>query len=433
LDGFQIEVGATSFLDSKPTTLDLCREIGLEEDLIAARAESRNRYILLDHRLNVVPSTGAEFLRSGLLSWRGKLRLLGERWIRSRGGIDESVGQFARRRIGREAADVLVDAMVTGIHAGDPELLSVAAAFPRMVQLEQKYGSLFRAMAAIRRERRAQAAVNQAQTPAADDRAHGDRNSAPAGPGGTPWSLRGGMGQIIERLADNPHASMVSGTLVRCIHVQPAGTWSVESTGGERWQADAVVLACPSFAQAEMVEPFDRELASLLREIPYNSVTVVALGFRKSQVAAPLDGFGYLIPQRTRSNVLGVLWNSSIFENRSPAEMVLLQAMCGGWNRPDMIEWGDQRLVASVLEELRHTMKIAAAPVLSRVIRWPQAIPQYHVGHLARVARIEAQRRRHRRLYLTGNAFRGVSVNDCTEESARCAGEVLNDLGAAHA
>jgi protoporphyrinogen/coproporphyrinogen III oxidase len=364
----------------------------------------------------------SQFLRSDLLSWRGKLRLACERWVRARNDhSDESVRQFACRRIGREAADVLVDAMVTGIHAGDAELLSVAAAFPRMIQLEQEHGSLFRALSDIRRKR-------AEGTRSSESLSSNRGNATSTGPGGTLWSLRHGMGQLVERLASDPRLTLIRSVAVDRLEQHADGHWTVYSGSAERWIADAVILACPSFAQAEIVEPIDRDLARLLGEIRYNSVTVVALGFRISDLTAPIDGFGYLIPQRTRSDVLGVLWNSSIFDDRAPPGMVLMQAMCGGWNRPDIITWADDRIVRAVIDELRQTMNLAAQPALVRVIRWPQAIPQYHVGHLDRVASIESHRKRHRRLYITGNSFRGIGVNDCTEESARCASEVLADL-----
>jgi oxygen-dependent protoporphyrinogen oxidase len=329
--------------------------------------------------------------------------------------------------LGREAAKVLVDAMVTGIHAGDPELLSVAAAFPRMVQLEHEHGSLFRALAAMRRRRRADDAADAS----ASKSSRSARAPNSAGFGAATWSLRRGMGQLVERLADTGDFTLVRGASVRRLVPQPDGLWTIVAAGQDTWQADAVVLACPSFAQADITQSFDEELARRLGEIKYNSVTVVALGFRKTDVtSAPgsLAGFGYLIPQRTRRDVLGVLWNSSIFADRAPHDMVLLQAMCGGWNRPDIVAWDDDRLMRAVLGELRQTMNVHAEPVFFRIVRWPQAIPQYHLGHLDRVQGIEERRTSWPGLYLTGNSFRGVSVNDCTEEAERCAAEVIRDL-----
>lgn len=417
--GFQIEVGASSFLDTKRSTLDLCREIGLDHDLIAARPEAKDRYIFWHGRLQELPTGPIELLRSRLLTWRGKMRLLWEALVPAcREICDESVHEFACRRIGREAAEVLVDAMVTGIHAGDATLLSVAAAFPRMIELEREYGGLLRAMPKVRRQRLDETAAHLTTV---------TTHHAPS-PGGTLWSLKGGMGQLIERLAESCGAEIISGVTVQHMVPHAGGGWTVNAEGAEQWPADAVVLACPSFAQGAITESLDAEMSRQLADIRFTQVVVVALGFRRADLAHPLAGFGYLSPQRTLRDVLGVLWSSSIFDHRAPEGMVLLQAMCGGWNRPEIVSWDDERLSRAVFDELRQTMGITAAPILVRIFRWPQAIPQYHVGHLQRVAVIESCRQRHPGLFLTGNSFRGVSVNDCTEEAARCANELIQSL-----
>jgi oxygen-dependent protoporphyrinogen oxidase len=428
-DGFQIELGASSFQDTKRSTLELCCDLDLIPDLISARPEARDRFIFWRDRLHKLPTAPGGLLWSRLLSWRGKLRLLREVFVGARNdGAEESIHEFACRRIGREAAEILVDAMVTGIHAGDPNLLSVAAAFPRMIELEREYGSLIRAMPKVRRRRSAEAAAAR-DLPAAADAA--DRRNMPAptaGPGGTLWSLKRGMGELIERLVDACGAEVCRGVAVRQIVARGDSGWTVRGDGTDTWQADAVVLACPSFAQAMIVESLSPSLAELLAAIRHNSIASVALGFREAELGGPPRGLGYLSPQRTRRDVLGVLWSSTIFADRAPPGMVLLEARCGGWNRPDIVGWDDERLVRAVRDELRFTMGIGAVPSLVRVTRWPQAIPQYHLGHLERVAEIERQRRQFRGLYLTGNSFRGVSVNDCTEDAARCAAEVVHDL-----
>ncbi len=425
VDGFQVEMGANGFLDSKRSTLELCAEINLSGELLAARPEAQNRFLFWPDRLQKLPMGPRELLGSGLLSWRGKLRLLAEVLVPARRDAgDESVLEFARRRIGREAAEVLVDAMVTGIHAGDASLLSVRAAFPRMIELEREYGGLIRAMRQVRRKRFAAAAAAAARDSPLTTR----HSPSSPGLGGTLWSLKRGMGQLTERLAECSGAEIIRGVSVRCVRGGGSGQWIVRGDGRDEWPADAVVLACPSFAQATILESLDSELARLLAEIKYNSVAVVALGFRAEQLPRPLDGFGYLSPQRSRRDVLGVLWSSSIFDHRAPAGMVLLQAMCGGWNRPEIVAWDDERLTRAVLDELRETMQITASPALVRIVRWPQAIPQYFLGHLDRVAAIEARRKGQPGLFLTGNSFRGVSVNDCTEEGVRCAGELMESL-----
>jgi oxygen-dependent protoporphyrinogen oxidase len=428
-DGFQVELGANGFLDSKRSTLELCQQLGLGNQLIAARPEARTRFLFWNGRLHPLPTSPASLLTSGLLSLGGKVRLLCERFIAARREAgDETVHEFAARRIGAEAAGVLIDALVTGIHAGDPTLLSAPAAFPRMIALEREYGSLMRAMSQLRKKRRAE--PPNSLSPQSSARG-GQSGNAGLGPAGVLWSLRDGMGQLIESLAESCGDGLVRGVEVKQVRPNAENGWSVQAAGRDEWSADAVVLACPSFVQSRLVAAFDADLARLLGEIRYNSVVVVALGFRRNDIKSDLAGFGYLSPQRTRRDVLGVLWNSTIFDHRAPAGMVLFEAMCGGWNRPDIVGWDDDRVVRTVREELRASLQIETDPVLVRIVRWPQAIPQYHVGHLDRLAAIECRRRQHPGLVLTGNSFRGIAVNDCAEEAVRCAAEVVGHLAAA--
>jgi oxygen-dependent protoporphyrinogen oxidase len=198
----------------------------------------------------------------------------------------------------------------------------------------------------------------------------------------------------------------------------------VRGEGQDRWEADAVVLACPAYQQAAVVADLDGELADRVGGIAYNRVAVVALGYRQGDVPMPLDGFGYLAPQRQRRDVLGVQWCSSIYPQRAPQGMVLLRAMCGGWHRPEVVGWDDGRLLGAVRAELRLAMGVRATPAFHHIVRWDRAIPQYHVGHLDRVAWIDGRLARHPGLFLAGNAYRGVSLNDCTEQAELLASRV---------
>jgi protoporphyrinogen/coproporphyrinogen III oxidase len=408
-DGFRMEAGPNGFLDSKPALLDLCRELGLEDRLISASAAaSRNRFLFLNDRLRQLPGGLLPFLRSSLLSWRAKLALVTERW-RRRGAeeADESVDAFARRRVGGEIAETLVDAFVTGIYAGDPTLLSVRAAFPRLVALERDYGSITRGLRADRQRRRA----------------GGTRAS------GRMWSFADGLQSVTEtlrgRLRKPPRTGAAAVELRRS-----SAKWEVCDANGEQHSADALVLTCPAFEQSALLSEIDADLASLIGGIAYNRVAVVALGYRSADVPGRLDGFGYLSPQRSRRDVLGVQWCSSIYPgHRAPAGMVLLRAMCGGWNRPEVVDWGDDRLAAAVRAELRQSMRVEAAPAFRRIVRWHTAIPQYQVGHLDRVGQIEARARAHAGLFVGGNAYRGVALPDCVEQAGHLASRVADWLG----
>jgi len=413
-DGFQIEIGPNGFLDNKPFALALCRELGLEERLLgASEAARRNRYLFLDGRLHLLPNSLASFLTSDVLSWRTRFLLLAERFRppRSRGG-DESIDSFVRRRVGRELAETLADAFVTGIHAGDPRLLSVQAAFPRLAELEREYGSVLRGMTASARRRRVEAAARGEPPPTS----------------GRMWSFREGLSLLIDRLREHLRFVPLTGIHVRTVRRMANEGWRVQSDGRDGWDAEAVVLACPAYQQAAILADEDADLAAVIDGIPYNRVAVVALGYRAADLPGRLDGFGYLSPQRERRDVLGVQWCSSIFPDRAPPGLVLLRAMCGGWNRPEILDWDDDRLLSAVRGELRCAMRIEAAPVVHHIVRWRRAIPQYHLGHLERVAWIENRLSRHPGLFLSSNAYRGVALNDCIEAAGRIAEQVAHYL-----
>jgi oxygen-dependent protoporphyrinogen oxidase len=411
--GFQIEVGANGFLDNKPSTLALCRDLGLGDRLQPANEQAgRNRYLLLDGRLRRLPDGLVSFFRSDLLSWRGKLNVLGDVFRRRGDNARESIDAFVRRRLGPEAAELLADAFVTGIHAGEPTLLSVRAALPRLTEAEDRYGGLIRGFRRMAQER-------QMVSPAP---------GRPQRRGSALWSFREGLRLLIEALSAQQSPAPVLGVSVR--RLERAGpVWSVLGEGKDAWDADAVVLTCPAHRQAALLHDLDRELAERVGAIPYNRVAVVGLGYRAADVPVPLDGFGFIAPQRSRRDLLGVQWCSSLFPDRAPPGAVLLRAMCGGWNRPEIVGWNDTRLLDAVRAELRDPLGIIAPPIFHRIIRWERAIPQYHLGHLERVAWIEERVRRHAGLFLGGNAYHGISLNDCTEQAVVLADRVRRHLG----
>lgn len=413
IDGYSLELGPNGFLDNKPSTLTLCNGLGLKDLLVRADPSASRRYLFLGDKLRELPSSPVKFLGSDLLSWKGKLRVLWERCVRkAKPGGDESIYEFGCRRIGTEATEVLLDAFVTGILAGDPKLLSLPACFPRMVELEQEFGSLIHAQGKLAQRRRKQA----------------DKSPAPTGaPAGTLTVTRGGMRVLIERLtgklAPNVHFEC---PVVSARH--DSGRWLVACDDGREHSAEALVLACPAFAQSRILRSIDHELADEIDAIVYTRAVVVGLGYRTEDLPGPVEGFGYLTPQRLGRPVLGMLWNSSFFPDQAPDGRFLFRAILGGWQRKDVLEWSDEALVAAACDDLKQSLNITAQPELTWIHRWPRAIPQYHLGHLDRLKRIDERLTRHRRLYLTGNAYRGVSLNDCTHQAMLTADRVANEL-----
>lgn len=412
-EGFQLEIGPNGFLDTKPSTFEWCRDLGLSGELVTASATAaRNRFLFWNGRLRPLPGGLLSFLGTPLLSWRAKFGLILERFRRAPSlPADESIHAFAQRRAGREVADLLADAIVTGIFAGDAKLLSLPACFPRLAALEREHGSVLKGLAQAAKERRKQA------------QASGQPYQRP----GKMWSFPGGLRRLVEAAAGQLKKPPLCGVTARRLE-KMGPRWFVHGAGAERWEADAVVLACPAHQQAALLCDVAPALAEMVAAIPYNRVAVVGLGYRSADVPQALDGFGYIAPQHTRRDVLGVQWCSSIFADRAPPGAVLLRAMCGGWQRAEMVGWDDERLSGAVRAELRLALGISAAPIFQRIIRWDRAIPQYHVGHLERVARIEQLAAQHPGLFLGGNAYHGVALNDCTEQGAVLAQRVSEFL-----
>lgn len=324
---------------------------------------------------------------------------------------DETVAAFATRRFGREVADTFLDALVTGIHGGDPATLSVAAAFPRLTKFELESGSVIRgALKASKEKRRAAVAAGRPKP-------------------GPPcmWSFGDGLRVLIEALANalTVHLSAA----VKRIEKAESG-WIVRGEGSDSWPADIVVLTTPAHRQAEQLADLDPALANEIAGIGSTPIAVAVVGYRRDDVPHDLDGFGYIAPQRTRRDALGVQWCSSIFPDRAPPGRVTWRVLCGGVNRPDAMAWDDATLMRKVHDELKVTMKVTGEPVFHRIVRWPKAIPQYVVGHLDRVARIDALAEKNRGLILGGNAYRGIAMNDCVEQADRIADEAARLVSA---
>lgn len=417
-EGFVCEWGPTGFLDNAPATLDLARRVGLQERLLPAAPAAEARFVFRRGRLRPVPSAPLAFLRSGILSPWGKLRLLGEPFARGpRGGADESVFEFASRRIGREAASILVDAMVSGVYAGNARQLSLGATFPKMRRMESEHGSLFRAMLARRREARSA----------------GDRGAAggPAGPGGRLTSFRNGLQELIDGLAGALGDRLRTRSPVRAVSDMGRRGFRIHLDEGAPLRADAVVLAVPAWHAAVLVQAMEPALAKVLEEIPAAPLAVLHFGYHRGALGEVPTGFGFLVPRGEGPRILGTLWISSIFEGRAPESRVLMTSMIGGAHDPAVLELGNDDLVRIVREDLHRVMGIVAAPYFVRVMRHPRGIPQYTLGHLTRLEKIRSALERHPGLHVAGNSYSGISVNSCIEEAPGVANAVLERIAGA--
>lgn len=407
-DGFRVEWGPNGFLDGKPSLLQLCRDLGLGNQLLVASEGSRkNRYVFWNDQLTALPASPLGILTTPLLSTRGKFELLAEP-LRGRGRdpSNESVTAFATRRLGREACRVFMEALVTGIHAADPEKLSVAAAFPRLVAFEKQHRSVLRGFLASAKAKRK--AVE----------AHGEKPLPQR-----MWSFRGGLREVIEALRHKLADRIETGIRVKRI-VRIDGMNQVVLDGETR-MADHVILACPAYEQARLLEAVPGAPSADLAAVEYNSIAVVALGYRVEDAPLNPDGFGYIAPARLKRDAIGVQWCSSIFPDRAPPGFVLWRALCGGALRPDVLGWDDETLLRNVHAEMMRIMKVTDHPKFSQIVRWPRAIPQYHLGHLERVQRIEAALQTVPGIHTAGNSLHGIALNDVVERSNVVAATIL--------
>lgn len=415
--GFVIEGGPDSFITQKPWALQLCRELGLEDRLIGTNDAHRAVYVLRggklrkmpDGMLLIVPTRFMPFVTSDLLSWRGKLRMGMDLFIKARrDDADESLGDFIRRRLGQEALDVLAEPMMAGIHVSDPETLSLQATFPRFIEIERRYGSLTRGMIAARR--------------ASAPRANGD------GAGNTTafMTLQRGLQELIGALEQALDANIQRATSVTRLAISSSGSYQLRLSNGSLLEADAVVLATPAYVSAELLRDTAPEIAPKLDAIRYVSTATVSLGYDAADFGRPVDGFGFVVPRNEPTRLLACTWTSTKFPQRAAPGTVLLRAFVGGPHREELVTLDDEEMIRMVRAELQAIMGVRAAPTVARVFRWNRANPQYDVGHLDRVGEIEALCPAG--LYLTGSAYRGVGIPDCVQQGQETAAAVARYL-----
>ena len=419
-DGFLLEGGADSFITNKPAGIDLCREIGLSDQLIGTDATRRRSFVVRSGRLVPVPdgfvmmapSRLAPILTSPILSWRGKLRVLLEPFVpRKTDESDESLGAFAKRRLGREAFERLVQPLVGGIYTADPNDLSLAATLPQFAAMERDHGSLSRAGRRQSREDRAGSGARY----------------------GLFASLKNGMDGLPRALASALPIGVIetNAPVRRIIRPDPAGPWRVELLEGPPIEAAAVLLASEAHASARLVDGFDPELSLQLRSIPYASSIVANVAFRRDAIAHPLDGFGVVVPAIEGRSILAASFTSVKFPGRAPADSVLLRVFVGGATQPDLFDLDDSAIERLLQRELAELLGASGDPLFTEIARHPRGMPQYTMGHLDRVAAIRARQAKHAGLALAGNAFGGVGIPDCIRSGQEQADAILAALGGA--
>jgi len=408
--GFTLEWGPQGFLDNVPDTLELATIQALEDQLVRADEASADRFILRQGRLRRVAASPVGFMLSSILPISGRMRLLGEPFASPHPGHDETVFEFASRRIGRQAAEVLVDAMVTGVFAGDSRKLSLAATFPKMAAMESEHGSLTKALFAKMREAKRT----------------GSLSAGPAGPGGTLTTFSGGMARLTDRLAENAGDRLLLKRPLQSLERE--GSTHILNTEEGVIEAETVLLTLPAERAARLMARLAPDAVQPLAATPTAPIAVVMLGYGdKNAFGCPVNGFGFLVPRGEDDALLGTLYCHDIFPGQAPAGWLFLRAMVGGARSPDAVGLDDDGLLDRVRTSLARVFGSDPDPERVWIVRWEQGISQYTVGHLDRVAAAESAAAG-AGIELAGSPYRGVSVNDCIKQARAAATRVAERL-----
>jgi protoporphyrinogen/coproporphyrinogen III oxidase len=411
-DGFLIDYGPNSGLETTPLISMMVRGLGLDDRFIYADATGDRRYILRDGRLHALPMKPGAFLASGLFSTGAKLRVMMEPFIgRSEDGYYQSISQFVTRRLGREFLDYVINPFVSGVYAGDPDKLSVKSAFPKLYRLEEVYGGLFKGMIKGAKERK--------------NREEQSKQNAKM------FSFRDGMQSLPKAISDKLGRSVKYNCDVDKVLKAESGYDIVFNYGGrsETMSADIVISALPAYNAAHVFRDMDEELCGHLNNIFYPPVKVLYLVYQKEEVGQTLDGFGFLIPAVERKTFLGAIWSSVIFPSVAKEGFAAFTLFVGGARSPEMFDRENETVVDRVLAEFKRIMKIKGDPKMIREKLWPRAIPQYNLGHIEHERYFENFETRNPGIFLSGNYRGGVSVGDCVKNSELTFGRVCDYIG----
>ncbi len=408
-DGFLVDFGPNSGLETTPLIGQIAEEVGIKDEMVYANDSANRRYILKNDELHPLPTSPPAFIKAKLFSGKAKLRLLKEPFIgKSEDGYYQSIAEFVRRRLGHEFLDYAIDPFVSGVFAGNPEKLSVKSAFPKLYRLEELYGGLIKGMIKGARERK--------------KRQEESKQSAKM------FSFINGMqtfpAAIAKKIKDIRYD-----TKVTSIGKDEHG-YKLILANGEELSSELVLATVPAHILSGMIEDLDTELTAHLNDVYYPPVMVLYVGFKKSQIDRPLDGFGYLIPSKEKKIFLGAIWSSTIFPNRSADENASFTIFVGGARTPEVFETNEDKLVDNVLNEFKKIMHIEGEPVFATRRMWNKAIPQYNIGYIEHENYFEQFEKDNPGLFISGNFRGGISVGDCMKNSELVFNKIKNSVSA---
>lgn len=406
-NGYLVDYGPNSGLETTPLIKQIVDDIGLSDQMIYASNKGNKRYILRDNQLHPLPLNPISFFQTKLFSGRAKLRLMAEPLIKkSKDGYYQSIAQFVRRRLGQEFLDYAINPFVAGVFAGNPDELSVKSAFPKLYRLEEVYGGLIKGMIKGAKERK--------------QRAEQSKQSARM------FSFIDGMQTFPKTLAEKlKNRIILNADIIRITKKDNKYivTFNQNGTSSEI-EADVIVSTLPAYSAARLFGELDSALANHFNQIYYPPVMVLYLGYEKSSIGQPLDGFGFLIPQKEKKAFLGAIWSSVIFQERTDEEHAAFTLFIGGARSPELFKLDPNELKKNVLKEFHEIMKINKEPVFMAERMWDKAIPQYNIGYIEHEMYFEKFEMENKGIFLSGNYRGGISVGDCIKNSETTAANV---------
>ncbi len=413
VDGFLIDYGPNSTLETSPVIGKLIEELGIVEERVYANKKANRRYVLKDGQLHPLPLNPFQFIHSRLFSFKAKMRLLVEPFIKAPSDEkEESIAEFVVRRLGEEFLNYAINPFIAGVYAGNPTRLSVRSAVPKIYALEKNYGSLIKGAIKGAKQRKKRKEI---------DKTRARLFSFLKGMATLPAALQRQLTDVIETSVE-----------VKRLHKNSAGGfYEIEYTQRSETKkvlTSSVIFTTPAYITAQYVKSLDTSLADHLKKITYAPVAVVFMGFKKPVECRPLDGFGFLIPEVEKRHILGTIWSSTIFPERAPVSGIALTTFVGGMRQPELVERDDHELIQMVLSDLAQIMRLRGQPDLIKIKRWKRAIPQYELGHQQIIDAITEFEHTHPGLFIFGNFRGGISVGDCVVSARQNASLVVQYL-----
>lgn len=409
--GFLFDRGPNSALETTPVISQLVEELNLKGELLYANKAANKRYILRNNELHALPMSPPALVKTKLFSAKAKFRLLAEPFIgKSNDGYYQSLAEFVRRRLGQEFLDYAINPFVAGVYAGRPEDLSVKSAFPKLYALEEKYGGLIIGTIRSIRERK--------------KRAEKSKQSAKM------LSFKSGMIALPKAIANYFGDKLILSAEVVSVD-KTADGYIVSYRHKEMDEAivcDAVLSTVPSYVAGDLFSKFDTGFKTHCDSIYYPPVLVYFLAYNKKDIKQPLDGFGFLIPEKEKKSFLGALWSSVIFPFRADDNFATFTLFIGGSRNPDFVKEDRNKLLDRVRNEFEELMKINGKPVYSSHRFWEKAIPQYNIGYIEHERFFDEFEKQNPGLFISGNFRGGISVGDCIKNAELVAEKILNNL-----